>query len=158
MLISDLDLDNLVDGQEMVVVHPYIDGLKLVVRRSSMDSDVLGVAVTFYGDSYVLVDTDGDIHNGHDVEYDSYQMSDYVNRLCETKTIEMFRYVKTMERYGLREGDVVEFHNGSRGKVILPDFKIYANNVLYVPIKKDGTLSKVKPRMLYGNVPFKIIR
>lgn len=157
-MINSVDLENLAQGDEMVVVHHKLEDLRLTIRFDQMEESIIGVPVRLYGDRYVIEDNDGTIHNEHGVVYDAEQMSEYVNRLCGTETIELFRYVKNMERYGLHEGDVIEFHNGYRGKVIVPDFKIYANNVLYIPIKKDGDLSKVKPRMLYGNVPFKIIR
>lgn len=157
-MINSVDLENLAQGDAMVVVHPKLEDIRLTIRFDQMEESFIGVPVSLYGDRYVIEDNDGTIHNEHGVVYDAEQMSEYVNRLCGTETIELFRYVKNMERYGLRDGDVIEFHNGSRGKVIVPDFKIYANNVLYIPIKKDGALSKVKPRMLYGNVPFKIIR
>lgn len=158
MLIDEQHLDDLKSGDVLVISHPDIDDLRMTIRRDEIVENFLGVGVIMTSDRFKIEDNDGTIHLDPGVSYDSYEMVAYVARLCEVSTIELFRYVKNMERYGLREDDVIEFVDGSRGQVIMPDFPIYANNVLYIPFKKDGTLSKVKPRMLYGNVSFKRVR
>ena len=80
---------------------------------------------------------------------------DYIENLLNCKSKNEVKFYKWCAKYGLREGSLIEFENGKIGAILGKDD---AEDCLkYSPIKKDGTVSKLK-RNLYGNLKYKIVK
>lgn len=80
---------------------------------------------------------------------------DYIGCLLNCRTKSELNFYRWCAKYRLREGTIIEFEDGKQGLILGKD---YTDNCLkYSPIKKDGTVSKLK-RNLYGNLKYEIIK
>ena len=80
---------------------------------------------------------------------------DYIGLLLNCRTKKECYFYRWCSKYGLREGTIIEFEDGKQGFILGKDH--VGGCLKYSPIKKDGSVSKVK-RNLYGNLKYKIVK
>lgn len=142
------------------IQHPQLKEIQLKVYREHMIQEVLGVPTAFYGATFKVHDNGDTIHQEHHVDMGLEEVSAYIENLCETKTRQEFFYVRSLREKGLQVGDIIQFSD-QKEAIIVPLDEVQTDlirSVYYVPLKKDGTPSKVKPRILYNNSVFEVIR
>lgn len=152
-------LEHLPDETVFGVSHPFIEGVKLYIKKDIITEHILGVPTRFYGNKFVIEDTADRIHNVHDIKLDASEMTNYINRLLRTKSLKEYHYLRKLEEKGLAIGSVIEFEDGKKA-VIVPlsdECPEIVRSLFYRPLKKDNTVSKIKPRILYGNTKFAIL-
>lgn len=157
--VENAILEHLPDEVQFGLTHPYLEGVDIYIKKEIITESVLGIPTRFYGNSLVIEDTADTIHNVHDVKLQPAEMTDYVNRLLLTLSLKEYHYLRKLEEKGLTIGSVIEFEDGKTAIIVplsneCPDV---VRALFYRPLKKDGTVSKIKPRILYGNTKFKIL-
>lgn len=149
-------INKLKDAATYEVQHPHLENIQLTVYRDTVTKAVLGVPTHFYGNTFRVHDNGDTIHQEHAVNLTAKEAAEYIESLCRTVTKQEFFYVRTLKEKGVAVGDEIQFEDGKRA-VIVPLSEVDSpliRSVFYVPLKKDGTPSKVKPRILYGNMAF----
>lgn len=152
-VIEVKDLKSLKDNQEIELNHPLIQHLTIKVRKDYRVESVIGVPVTFYGANFIVEEEYPGVtfSRRHEVLLNSQEMVSYIKRLLTCRTKPLHDLVRNMQEKGVFENDVIEFENGNRGVIFYSELMdASVRNVQYVPLKKDGTLSKVKPRLIYA--------
>lgn len=153
--ITAASLQELKDDEEIVLQHPLIKGLVLKIRRECMIDTVLNAPVVFYGSKYIISDSGDNVFPQHEVLLNEKEMTDYVKQLLAAPHAWLFYYFRSLARKGLSPGDIIEFEDGKKGIIVIPEGDSFGRNLAYIPLKKDGTKSKHKPRILYGNDTYK---
>lgn len=152
-------INTLKDGEEIIFYHPKLKGIEMIVSRETKIMPVLGVPTRFYGTNYAVRDNADTIHNEHDVLLNPVEMSKYIETLSGATTKQEYHYIRKLQEKGLKVGSKIEFEDGKTA-VIAPlteDCPSVIRALFYIPLKKDGKPSKVKPRILYGGTKFTII-
>jgi hypothetical protein len=153
------DIRKLKKDNELVVEMPYIKGITLTIQREQKEMSVLGVPTMFYGEQFVVKDNADTIHCEHDVLLEADKMVEYVESLKRATNLKEFHYYRKLKEKGLTYASKIEFGDGKQA-VIAPlseDCPDVMRALFYIPLKKDGKPSKIKPRILYGNAVFKVI-
>ena len=71
-----------------------------------------------------------------------------------------FHYIRKLKEKGLEIGTRIRFKDGKEAEIapLTDKCPSVIRALFYIPLKKDGTLSKVKPRILYGNMDYEAIK
>jgi hypothetical protein len=152
------DLKELGDNEQIIIHHPLITALVLKIRREFKVETMINIPVVFYGGKYVIEDTGDRVFPQHEVLYSEEEMTTYVEKLLTARHTSMFYYIRSLARKELEPGNVIEFEDGKRGVIAVPEGDSFGRNLVYIPLKKDGTLSNHKPRLLYGNDVYQKIK
>lgn len=152
-------IKNLKNGSNLTIYHPLLNGIELYIQKEHTVMSVLGIPTKMYGEKYIVSDNADTIHNDHEVLLSADNMENYIQTLCQTTTKKEYHYVRKLKEKGLQIGSKIEFEDGKQG-VITPlseDCPDVLRALFYLPLKKDGKESKVKPRILYGGTIYKVI-
>lgn len=159
--MTDLQLKNIenLENEEKITVQLPFDGIKLTIERQSEIMPVLGVPTTMYTDKFVIHDNDGRLFLKHDVALSAEDMLEYVATLKETRNKKEFHYARKLKEKGLKAGTKIEFKDGKQALIapLSEDCPPTHRALFYIPLKKDGSISKVKPRILYGGTEYKVV-
>ncbi|HBF1879833.1 TPA: hypothetical protein KNT26_003111 [Clostridioides difficile] len=79
----------------------------------------------------------------------------YIDKLIDVKTQQEYNFLKWCTQKNIKEGSKIEFEDGKQGIILGSEHA--DGNIKYVPLKKDGTKSKMR-RILYKNIKFKILK
>ena len=142
---------NMKDNEEFHILHSNIKGIQLKIRKDFRIESVLNQPVVFFGEKLIIEDNLDKVWPKHDVLLGAEEMLTYIDELLSCKTPSLYKYTRTLKEKGLSVDDIIEFDNGVKGVIYLPKEDETASNILYIPLKADGTLSKHKPRLIYGN-------
>lgn len=155
--VSVFELKILKENEEILIKHPFIPELELTVGKERKVENVLGVPTLFYGATNEIKDNENQIFPIHKVCLIEEDLKKYIDKLLNCKTLADFKYQRLLKEKGLEVGDKIELENGNKGIVCDMEGE-FSSNARYIPLKKDGSLSKAKPRILYGGVSYKVIR
>ncbi|PLS19423.1 hypothetical protein CVD28_03130 [Bacillus sp. M6-12] len=155
-VITAHDLKELGDNEQIVIHHPLITGIILKIRKEFKVETMLNIPVVFYGEKYVIEDSGDKVFPQHEVLFNEEEMVAYVEKLLSCKNKELLYYLRSLARKELEVGNVIEFEDGKKGVIVIPEGFI-GRNPMFVPLKKDGTKSNHKPRYIYANDSFKKI-
>ncbi|WCK57485.1 hypothetical protein PP175_25810 (plasmid) [Aneurinibacillus sp. Ricciae_BoGa-3] len=150
-------MKNLQNNEQIEIEHPNIDNLTLKIRRDFNVQGVLNVPTVFYGEKYIIEDTMNKVHPKHKLFINEEEMVAYIHDLLEVKTISAFGYVRNLREQDVKLNDIVEFENGKRGVIAMPEEESYPPNLRHIPLKADGRISKHRPRIIYGGDKFRVI-
>lgn len=144
-------------ADEYVIDHPNLSSVQLRVYREVLIEQILGHSTTFYGTAFKVQDNADNIHQIHQLDLTLKETVSYVESLCTATTKQEFFYIRTLKEKGLAVGDVIEFEDGKQGIIVsLTEVDVpLIRSLFFVPLKKDGSQSKVKPRILYGTYKYK---
>jgi len=153
------EMDSLKNGEELTVFHPILKEIHMFIKRETKIMKVLGVPTSFYGQKYTVRDNADTIHCEHEVLLNDLEMHEYIQRLCLSKTKKEYHFERKLQEKGLQVGNLIEFQDGKQAVIVSlsDDCPDIMRSLFYLPLKKDGTPSKVKPRILYGNTIYKIV-
>ena len=151
------DLEVLGNEEELILQHPKIKGVVLKIRKDWRVESFLGSPVALYGENYVVSDNADRVYPNHDVLYNKEEMLDYLEGLLEADNLSLYYYYRNLGSRKLKPGDVIEFEDGKKGVIAVPEGDTFPRNIVFIPLKKDGTLSKVKPRYIYANTNYQKI-
>lgn len=149
--VTETDLKKLKNEEEIVLQHHKIKGVELKIRKDWRFEALFGSPVAFYGDSYIVTDNTDKAFPNHGVLYNQKEMVNYLKELLETENLSLYHYLRNLAKRELRPGDMIEFDDGKKGVITIPEGDTFPRNAVYIPMKKDGTLSKLKPRYIYAN-------
>lgn len=158
-LINKNELNELKTNKQLILELPHVPGINLTIYRDCKILHVLGIPATFYGELFLIEDNADSIFKEHKLTLNLDEMYEYVQELLEAKNKQELHYIRSLKEKGLQLGSEIEFEDGKRA-VIVPlseDCQYLLRALFYIPLKKDGTMSKIKPRILYGNAVYKII-
>lgn len=148
---------NLKNEEALILYNSHIP-CTITIRKDYRIEEMLNIPVVFYSDSFLIKDNLTKYFQEHDVKLSNEELILYIDELLSCKTPQLFGYLKNLKRKGLKMGDKIVFTDGRTGQILIPDESlIHSVNIMYVPFKKDGTLSKVKPRYIYANDEFNIV-
>jgi hypothetical protein len=150
-------------------VQPYIKNLKEIhleqiiikLRRYFIVENVLNIPTVCYGKNIMIKDTIDkyEVFSEHKVNLKTNkEIVEYVNSLLECKTLTEYYMAISLKEHELELGDIIEFKkNGKKGVLTKGREPFYSRGVFYKPLKKDGTISKVLPRYIYGGIEYEKI-
>ena len=143
--------------EEIQIKHPYIQDLTLKIYHSSRIEEVLNIPTVFYGTAIVLSDTSDGVFPEHNVRLSEEEMVAYIQDLLSQQTVASYRYCRTLKEKAIHLGDLIEFQDGKRAVIVSPPDNHTLTNLHYIPLKKDGTQSNYRPRILYGNQRYQLL-
>ena len=122
------------------------------IKLENVKMPMFGQVLTL--EQFVVIDT-FDFWQTDKIYNHKEEALDYIDNLLNCKTKQECNFYRWCAKYGLREGSIVQFEDGKQGAILGKEF---AEGCLkYNPIKKDGTVSKLK-RNLYGNIDYKVVK
>ncbi|WP_099301879.1 hypothetical protein [Bacillus sp. Marseille-P3800] len=141
------------NNSSLTLKHPIIKFLEIEILVHQEKTEILGSKVLFNTNNYIV--KDNQTNTNHNVVLSNEEIINYANDLLQATTLGEYKYFKNLYEKDLRIGSVIEFTDGKKATVIHPEGEISNINIQYIPHKKDGSLSKVKPRLLYRGVCYK---
>jgi len=141
--------------QEYHIFHPHLKGIIIKIYYNSFQDTVIGNPVEFFEIHATVEDNLDRIHSKHKVKLELDELYVYVKDLLSALTKEEYLYKRILMEKGLKIGDIVEFQDGKQAVIVPAIEEVLSTRTLYyIPLKKDGTMSNHKPRILYGNIAF----
>lgn len=148
------DLERLKDEEVIILPHPKINGVVLKIRKDWRIESVLSTPVAFYGERYIVADNADRVYPNHDVLYNEEELMDYLRGLLQADNLALYHYYRNLASRNLKPGDVIEFEDGKKGVITVPEGDTFPRNIVFIPLKKNGELSKVSPRYIYANTNY----
>jgi hypothetical protein len=148
-------LESLVDGDAYTIEHMNLYDVFLKIEKAHFGDVVLNTPIVFYNTSKYVISDSTSVFDTQKVELEAEEMVAYVGELLNCRSMAEFKYCKKLKEKGLRIGDIIQFSDGKRGVVSRQTVEQGSiPNIRYIPLTQKGTVSKVKPRILYGGVEF----
>jgi hypothetical protein len=151
------ELRKLRDEDQIQIQHPLLLGMILHIRKDYKVEQVLNQNVTFYSNNFVLFESFDKVHPKHDVLFKADELVGYLKSLLACNSVSEFHYIRRLQEKGLQVSDIIEFEDGKRGMVHMPEGLGYARNIQYIPLKKDGEISKQRPRFMYSGDKYQVV-
>lgn len=148
-------LEKLEKEQEYHLFHPILKGIIIKIYFDSFNDTAIGSPVEFFEIHATVEDNLDRIHSKHKVKLETDELYEYVKDLLSAPTKEDYLYKRILKEKGLEIDDVIEFSDGKRAIIVPAVTEVLSTRTLYyIPLKKDGTKSNHKPRILYGNIEY----
>lgn len=155
--INSTILNKIKDNDQLVIEHSLLNIIIKVRKEFSIDK-VLNIPTVFYSiDKFIIEDSYDNIFGKHNLSLSSEEMLRYIEDLLNAKDIIEFRYIRTLKENNIHLNDIIEFENGVKGVISKPTHIANSRNLNYIHLKKNGTLSKVQPRLIYNKDEYKVI-
>lgn len=154
-MITLNNLKNLKKGQTIQIQHPLMEQVSLTIQHDFIIDYFFNMPTTLYSDQFIVIDNHNRIRPKHKLVLSKREVIDYISELFKADSIYKFNYIRNLKERNLSIGSIIEFTNKSQGVICEPYDEYNAYNLRYIPLKKDGTISKMKPRYLYGNATYK---
>lgn len=150
-------LNNLEDNKTLVIKHPYLENVQVSVGKEAKVEEFFGAPVHLISVDNKIWDNTDKVFPVHKLSLTNKEIEEYMNELLNCKTLASFKYCRALKEKSLKVNDVVEFIDGKKGVIYEEPDTGAPTNARYTPLKKDGTLSKSRPRLIYAGMQYEVV-